>query len=111
MAARAILLRQEARAKLLRGVNAMSRAVRVTLGPRGRYVLIDKAGSAPTIAKDGATVAKELEFADRFENMGAQMLKEVAMRTSDVVGDARQLQPFSREPSSRRAATGTRPSL
>src|SRR3990170_1799271 len=72
---------------MLRGVNAITQAVRVTLGPKGRNVLIEKSWGAPTVTKDGVTVAKEIELADRFENMGAQMVKEVASKTSDVAGD------------------------
>jgi chaperonin GroEL len=87
MAAKEILYQQEAREKMLRGVNAITQAVRVTLGPKGRNVLIEKSWGAPTVTKDGVTVAKEIELADRFENMGAQMVKEVASKTSDVAGD------------------------
>jgi chaperonin GroEL len=87
MAAKGILYQQEAREKMLRGVNAITQAVRVTLGPKGRNVLIEKSWGAPTVTKDGVTVAKEIELADRFENMGAQMVKEVASMTSDVAGD------------------------
>ena len=78
---------QEARAKLLAGVNGLADAVRVTLGPKGRNVIIEKSFGSPTVTKDGVTVAKEIEFEDRFENMGAQMVKEVASKTSDVAGD------------------------
>ncbi len=78
---------QEARAKLLAGVNGLANAVRVTLGPKGRNVVIEKSFGSPTVTKDGVTVAKEIEFEDRFENMGAQMVKEVASKTSDVAGD------------------------
>ena len=87
MAAKEILYQQEAREKVLRGVNAITRAVRVTLGPKGRNVLIEKSWGAPVVTKDGVTVAKEIELPDRFENMGAQMVKEVAAKTSDVAGD------------------------
>jgi chaperonin GroEL len=87
MAAKEILYQQEAREKMLRGVNAITQAVRVTLGPKGRNVLIEKSWGAPTVTKDGVTVAKEIELSDRFENMGAQMVKEVASKTSDVAGD------------------------
>jgi chaperonin GroEL len=78
---------QEARAKLLAGVNGLANAVRVTLGPKGRNVVIEKSFGSPTVTKDGVTVAKEIEFEDKFENMGAQMVKEVASKTSDVAGD------------------------
>ena len=78
---------QEARAKLLAGVNGLANAVRVTLGPKGRNVVIEKSWGSPTVTKDGVTVAKEIQFEDKFENMGAQMVKEVASKTSDVAGD------------------------
>src|SRR5437879_9903043 len=78
---------EEARAALLRGVNIMSHAVKATLGPKGRNVVIGKKFGSPTITKDGVTVAKEIELKDPYENMGAQMLKEVAAKTSDVAGD------------------------
>src|SRR6266436_1664564 len=78
---------EEARSALLRGVNVMAEAVKVTLGPKGRNVVIDKTYGSPTITKDGVTVAKEIELKDGFENLGAQMLKEVASKTSDVAGD------------------------
>ncbi|MEE2672685.1 MAG: chaperonin GroEL [Myxococcota bacterium] len=82
-----ILFDTDARAKLLAGVDGLANAVRVTLGPKGRNVVIEKSFGSPTITKDGVTVAKEIEFADKFENMGAQMVKEVASKTSDVAGD------------------------
>ncbi|MGH7263380.1 MAG: chaperonin GroEL, partial [Candidatus Rokuibacteriota bacterium] len=82
-----LLFREEARAALLRGVNIMSHAVKATLGPKGRNVVIDKKFGSPTITKDGVTVAKEIELKDPYENMGAQMIKEVASKTSDVAGD------------------------
>ncbi len=82
-----LLFAEEARAALLRGVNIMSHAVKVTLGPKGRNVVIDKRFGSPTITKDGVTVAKELELKDPYENMGAQMIKEVAAKTSDIAGD------------------------
>ncbi|NQZ99436.1 MAG: chaperonin GroEL, partial [Myxococcales bacterium] len=78
---------QDARNKLLSGVNQLANAVRVTLGPKGRNVIIDKSFGSPTVTKDGVTVAKEIECEDKFENMGAQMVKEVASKTSDVAGD------------------------
>jgi chaperonin GroEL len=82
-----LLFEEQARAALLRGVNVMSQAVKVTLGPKGRNVVIDKKFGSPTITKDGVTVAKEIELKDPAENMGAQMIKEVAAKTSDVAGD------------------------
>ena len=85
--AKEILFDQEARAKILAGVDGLANAVRVTLGPKGRNVIIEKSFGSPTVTKDGVSVAKEIEFEDRFENMGAQMVKEVASKTSDVAGD------------------------
>jgi chaperonin GroEL len=87
MAAKEILYDTAARDKILAGVNALANAVKVTLGPRGRNVVIEKSFGAPTVTKDGVTVAKEVELEDRFENMGAQMVREVASKTSDVAGD------------------------
>ncbi len=87
MAAKEIKLRESARERMLSGINVLADAVRVTLGPKGRNVVLDKSFGAPRISKDGVTVAKEIELADKFENMGAQMLREVASRTSDVAGD------------------------
>jgi chaperonin GroEL len=87
MSAKQILYAQNARERLLRGVDQLTHAVRVTLGPRGRNVLIDKSWGSPTVTKDGVTVAKEVELEDRFENLGAQMVREVASKTSDVAGD------------------------
>ncbi|MFZ1223990.1 MAG: chaperonin GroEL, partial [Dokdonella sp.] len=87
MAAKEIRFSEDARARMLRGVNTLANAVKATLGPKGRNVVLDKSFGAPTITKDGVSVAKEIELADKFENMGAQMLKEVASKTSDVAGD------------------------
>ncbi|PCI61107.1 MAG: chaperonin GroEL [Kordiimonadales bacterium] len=87
MAAKDILLQDAARAKIVAGVDKLANAVKVTLGPKGRNVIIDKSFGAPRITKDGVTVAKEIELSDKFENMGAQMIKEVAQRTNDVAGD------------------------
>src|SRR5216110_2451842 len=87
MAAKEIIYDTSARDKILAGVNALANAVKVTLGPRGRNVVIEKSFGAPTVTKDGVTVAKEIELENRFENMGAQMVREVASKTSDVAGD------------------------
>jgi chaperonin GroEL len=87
MAAKEILFDEKARAEILHGVNTLANAVKVTLGPRGRNVVIEKSWGAPTVTKDGVTVAKEIELENKFENMGAQMVKEVASKTSDVAGD------------------------
>jgi chaperonin GroEL len=87
MSAKEIVYTEQARNLILSGVNALANAVKVTLGPRGRNVVIDKSYGSPTITKDGVTVAKEIELENKFENMGAQMVKEVASKTSDVAGD------------------------
>jgi chaperonin GroEL len=87
MAAKQLLFDEAARAKVLKGVELLSRAVKVTLGPKGRNVIIDKKFGSPTVTKDGVTVAKEVELPDPYENMGAQMVKEVASKTSDNAGD------------------------
>src|SRR5690606_9651385 len=78
---------EEARGAILRGVNVLANAVKVTLGPKGRNVVIEKSFGAPLVTKDGVTVAKEIELENKFENMGAQMVKEVASKTNDDAGD------------------------
>ena len=85
--AKQLLFNEEARKKLLSGVEQISQAVKVTLGPKGRNVLLDKKFGAPTVTKDGVSVAREVELEDPYENMGAQLLKEVATKTNDVAGD------------------------
>ncbi|MDE2178837.1 MAG: chaperonin GroEL [Xanthomonadaceae bacterium] len=87
MAAKEVRFSEDARARMLRGVNILANAVKITLGPKGRNVVLEKSYGAPTITKDGVSVAKEIELADKFENMGAQMVKEVASKTSDIAGD------------------------
>ncbi|MEE9140225.1 MAG: chaperonin GroEL [Alphaproteobacteria bacterium] len=87
MAAKEVKFGTDARSRMLRGVDTLAEAVKVTLGPKGRNVVLDKAFGAPRVSKDGVTVAKEIELSDKFENMGAQMLREVATRTSDLAGD------------------------
>ena len=87
MSAKEIKFSTDARDRMLRGVELLNNAVKVTLGPKGRNVVIDKAYGAPRITKDGVTVAKEIELADKFENMGAQMVREVASKTNDLAGD------------------------
>ena len=87
MAAKDVRFGGDARDKLLRGVEILNDAVRITLGPKGRNVVIEKSFGAPRSTKDGVTVAKEIELADKFENMGAQMVREVATKTSDAAGD------------------------
>src|SRR4051794_13081052 len=87
MAAKEVKFSTEARDKMLRGVDILANAVKVTLGPKGRNVVIEKSFGAPRITKDGVTVAKEIELEDKFENMGAQMVREVASKTNDIAGD------------------------
>ncbi len=87
MAAKDVKFDTDARNRMLTGVNILADAVKVTLGPKGRNVILDKSFGAPRITKDGVTVAKEIELEDKFENMGAQMVKEVASRTNDEAGD------------------------
>src|ERR671921_2878507 len=85
--AKMITYSEDARAAILRGVNKLADAVKVTLGPKGRNVVIEKKFGAPTITNDGVTIAREVELEDAFENMGAQLVKEVATKTNDVAGD------------------------
>src|SRR5436853_6657166 len=87
MAAKQIAFDQEAREAMRRGVSKLARAVKVTLGPKGRNVILQKSFGSPTVTKDGVTVAKEIELEDKYENMGARMVKEVASKTNDVAGD------------------------
>src|SRR5919107_770397 len=87
MAAKDVKFSTDARSRMLKGVEVLANAVKVTLGPKGRNVVLDKSFGAPRITKDGVTVAKEIELADKFENMGAQMVREVASKTSSVAGD------------------------
>src|SRR6516162_3232315 len=87
MAAKDILFDEAGRSRILDGVNILADTVKATLGPRGRNVVIEKSWGAPTVTKDGVTVAKEIELEDKFANLGAQMVKEVASKTSDIAGD------------------------
>src|SRR5881409_3503311 len=87
MAAKDVKFSRDTRERILRGVDILADAVKVTLGPKGRNVVIDKSFGAPRITKDGVTVAKEIELYDKFENMGAQMVREVASKTNDTAGD------------------------
>jgi len=87
MAAKDVKFEGDARARMQKGVDTLADAVKVTLGPKGRNVVLDKAFGAPRITKDGVTVAKEIELEDKFENMGAQMVREVASKTNDEAGD------------------------
>ena len=103
MAAKQIAFDQEAREAMRRGIAKLARAVRVTLGPKGRNVILQKSFGSPTVTKDGVTVAKEIELEDKYENMGARMVKEVARKTGDVVGGSTTVPSRSR-PSSTRAS-------
>ena len=87
MAAKEVKFSADAREKMLRGVNILANAVKVTLGPKGRNVVIEKSFGAPRITKDGVSVAKEIELEDKFENLGAQLLRSVASKTNDIAGD------------------------
>ena len=87
MSAKQIVYSRNARGRILHGVNSLADAVKVTLGPKGRNVVLDKSFGSPLVTKDGVTVAKEIELSNKFENMGAQMVKEVASKTSDTAGD------------------------
>ena len=87
MAAKDVRFSDDARTRMMRGVNILANAVKVTLGPKGRNAVLEKSFGAPTVTKDGVSVAKEIELKDKFENMGAQMVKEVASNTSDEAGD------------------------
>jgi len=105
MAAKDVKFSGEARDRMLRGVDILANAVKVTLGPKGRNVVIEKSFGAPRITKDGVTVAKEIELEDKFENMGAQMLREVASKTNDTAGDAPPRPPCWRRRSCAKAAS------
>src|ERR1700743_329652 len=87
MAAKEVRFSDDARQRMFKGVNVLANAVKATLGPKGRNAVLEKSFGAPTITKDGVSVAKEIELKDKFENMGAQMVKEVASKTSDIAGD------------------------
>ena len=87
MAAKQVLFGDDARSKMVRGINVLADAVKVTLGPKGRNVVLERAFGGPTVTKDGVSVAKEIELKDKFENMGASMVREVASKTSDNAGD------------------------
>src|SRR5204863_3774478 len=87
MAAKDVRFSRDARERIMRGVDILADAVKITLGPKGRNVVLDKSFGSPRITKDGVTVAKEIELEDKFENMGAQMLREVASKTNDLAGD------------------------
>ena len=87
MASKQVFFGDDARTRMVRGVNILANAVKVTLGPKGRNVVLERSFGSPTVTKDGVSVAKEVELKDKFENMGAQMVKEVASKTSDNAGD------------------------
>src|SRR4026209_414706 len=97
--AKQLMYGDAARASILRGVNQLADAVKATLGPKGRNAILDKKFGAPTITKDGVTVAKEVELKNPYENMGAQLVREVASKTSDTAGDGTTPQQCSRKPS------------
>jgi chaperonin GroEL len=109
MAGKIIKYDMKAREAMLNGVKALADAVVVTLGPKGRNVVIDKSWGSPTVTKDGVTVAKEIELEDKFENMGAQMVKEVASKTSDMAGDGTTTATVLAEPSMRKARNSSPP--
>ena len=109
MAAKIVRFGEDARTKVLRGVNILADAVTVTLGPRGRNVVLEKSWGAPTVTKDGVTVAKEIELEDPIENMGAQMVKEVATKTSDLAGTGRPRRRCWPRRFSARASSRSRP--
>lgn len=87
MSAKEVRFGDDARVRMVRGINVLANAVKVTLGPKGRNVVLEKSFGAPTVTKDGVSVAKEIELEDKFENMGAQLVKEVSSKTSDAAGD------------------------
>ncbi len=87
MAAKDVRFSSDARDRMLRGVEILANAVKITLGPKGRYVVMEKSFGAPRITKDGVTVAKEIELSDKFENLGAQLIREVASKQNDAAGD------------------------
>ena len=107
MAAKEVRFSGDARQRMLRGVDILADAVKVTLGPKGRNVVLDKSFGAPRITKDGVTVAKEIELADKFENMGAQMVREVASKTNDIAGDGTTTASGSRSTSLRATRSST----
>ena len=102
MSAKEVRFSDSARQRMLAGVDVLANAVKVTLGPKGRNVVLDKSFGAPTVTKDGVSVAKEIELEDKFENMGAQMVKEVASQTSDIAGRNNNSYCFGSEHRSRR---------
>jgi chaperonin GroEL len=115
MPAKELVFNEEARAQLKSGIDALANAVKVTLGPRGRNVALDKKWGAPTVTHDGVTVAKEVELDNHFQNMGAQMLKQAATKTADVAGDGTTTstlspswRPVSRQSSRMRKAAALR---
>ena len=109
MAAKEVKFHSDARERMLRGVDILANAVKVTLGPKGRNVVLDKSFGAPRITKDGVTVAKEIELADKFENMGAQMVKRSLPRPATLPATARRRRLFSRRRSCAKAPRRLRP--
>ena len=108
MAAKDVKFSTEARERMLRGVDILANAVKVTLGPKGRNVVLEKSFGAPRTTKDGVTVAKEIELEDKFENMGAQMVREAAQKTNDVAGDVGRQQAAGRPQGRRGQGAGLR---
>src|SRR5438045_9468439 len=111
MAAKDVRCSQDARDRMLRGVDILAEAGKVTLGPKGRNVVLDKSFGAPRITKDGVTVAKEIELEEKFENMGAQMVREVASKTSDQAGDGTTTATILAHAVGREGAEGLAPRL
>ena len=109
MAAKEVRFSDDARQRMFKGVNVLANAVKATLGPKGRNAVLEKSFGAPTITKDGVSVAKEIELKDKFENMGAQMVKEVASNTSDEAGDGTTTATCSLRPSSAKASRQSLP--
>src|SRR5258708_13179123 len=109
MGGKRLVLRGEARKGMLEGVETLAKAVKVTLGPRGRNVVIDKKWGSPTVTKDGVSVAKEIELEGAYQNMGAQMVREVASKTSDVAGDRTTTPPALAQPPHRHGLTHLTP--
>ena len=103
MAAKQVLFGDDARVRIVRGVNVLANAVKTTLGPKGRNVVLERSFGAPTVTKDGVSVAKEIELKDKFENIGAQLVKDVASKTSDNAGDGTTTATVRLKPSSWKA--------
>ena len=109
--AKQIIYGEEARKALQTGIDKLSNTVKITLGPKGRNVVLDRKYGAPLITNDGVTIAKEVELEDAFENMGAQLVKEVATKTNDIAGDGKRSKPTPNRSPAPRTSPGSRPSL